>query len=103
MPPQQVTVTMPIHPLKGLALTLIGTRREHRSRRQTLIAEAPLGGHIVLPVEWTDRGPPWVALEVNGRDEALRPWAARVGSGGRGSSLPKSWPFFLILLSLDEG
>jgi Family of unknown function (DUF5372) len=66
-----VTVTMPIHPLKGLELKLVGMRREPLSRRQTVIAEAHDGGRIELPVDWTDRGAPWVTPRLGGEDVRL--------------------------------
>jgi hypothetical protein len=69
--PEQVTVTMPIHPLNGLELKLVGMRLDHLARRQTLIAEVADGSHIVLPVDWTDRGSPWVAPKLGGRDVRL--------------------------------
>jgi hypothetical protein len=66
-----VTVTMPIHPLKGLELKLVGMRRDHLARQQTLIAEVADGRHIVLPIDWTDRGSPWVCPRVDGKDVRL--------------------------------
>ena len=62
---------MPIHPLKGLELKLVGLRRDHVARRQTVIAEVADGSHIVLPIEWTDRGMPWMAPRLGGRDIRL--------------------------------
>ena len=62
---------MPVHALKGLTLDLVRTRRDHLARRQTLIAEVPGGGRIVLPVEWTDRGPPWATPTVDGTEVRL--------------------------------
>lgn len=50
---------MPIHPLRGLELRLVKLRRDHTAQRQTLIAELADGSHMVLPVDWTDRGKPW--------------------------------------------
>jgi hypothetical protein len=71
VPPEQVTVTMPIHPLKGLALKLVGIQRDHLARRQMVIAEVADGSHIVLPIDWTDRGTPWVVPRLRGRDVRL--------------------------------
>lgn len=62
---------MPIHPLKGLELKLVGMRRDHLARRLTLIAEVADGSHIVLPIDWTDRGTPWACPRVNGKDVRL--------------------------------
>lgn len=71
LPPEQVTVTMPIHPLRGLKLKLLGLRRDHLTRRQTLIAEAADGSQLVLPVEWTDRGAPWAVPTLRGKPVRL--------------------------------
>lgn len=38
---------MPIHPLKGLKLKLVGMRRDHLAGCQTVIAEVADGSHIV--------------------------------------------------------
>jgi hypothetical protein len=62
---------MPVHPLVGVKLELVRLRRDHRARRDTLIAEVPGGGRIVLPVEWTDRGAPWATPTVDGREVRL--------------------------------
>lgn len=59
MTPERVTVTMPIHPLRGQALKLVELRRDHIAQRQMVIAELADGSHMVLPVDWTDRGKPW--------------------------------------------
>ena len=62
---------MPVHPLLGIKLELVRTRRDHVARRDTLIAEVPGGGRLVLPVEWTDRGTPWATPMVDGREVRL--------------------------------
>lgn len=62
---------MPVHPLKGQRLNLIRMRRDHFARCETVIAETPGGGRIVLPVEWTDRGPPWVTPTIDGTEVRL--------------------------------
>jgi hypothetical protein len=62
---------MPIHPLKGLELKLVGMRRDHLARQQTLLAEVEDGSHIVLPINWTDRGSPWVCPRIDGKDVKL--------------------------------
>jgi hypothetical protein len=62
---------MPVHPLKGFKLDILRARRDHLARRQTFIAELPGGAHIVLPVEWTDRGPPWVTPTIDGKEVRL--------------------------------
>ena len=62
---------MPVHALKGLKLDLVRTQRDHLARRQTLIAEVPGGGRIVLPIEWTDRGPPWTTPTMDGTEVRL--------------------------------
>jgi hypothetical protein len=66
-------VTMPVHPLKGLQLELLRTRYDHRVRRQMLLAQLPDGGRILLPLDWTDRGQPWVAPMVDGQEVKLCP------------------------------
>ena len=62
---------MPIHPLHGLALNVVSTRRDRVGRRLLVVAEVPAGGRIVLPVEWTDRGPPWTVSSLDGRQVRL--------------------------------
>jgi hypothetical protein len=49
----------------------VGSRREQLSRRQMIIAEVADGGHIELPVDWTDRGAPWTTPKVDGREVRL--------------------------------
>ncbi len=62
---------MPIHPLAGLELDLVRERRDHLTASDTLIVEAPDGGRMVLPIAWTDRGPPWVTPTRAGREVRL--------------------------------
>jgi hypothetical protein len=69
--PERVTITMPVHPLLGIELELVRTCRDHLARRDMLIAEVPGGRRLVLPVEWTDRGAPWVTPTVDGREVRL--------------------------------
>lgn len=94
---------MPIHPLKGLALKVVGSRREQLSRRLMIIAEVADGEHIELPVDWTDRGAPWPTPKLAGREVRL---CARgllaLARGGRGP-WPQSWPFVVVFVSVDRG
>lgn len=62
---------MPIHALHGRELKLVRLRRDHGTRRQTVIAEVGDGSHIVLPIDWTDRGAPWATPRLGGRDVKL--------------------------------
>ncbi len=62
---------MPIHPLRGRALELVQTQRDHMAQRQVVIVEMEDGSHIVLPIDWTDRGAPWVTPRVGRRDVKL--------------------------------
>lgn len=64
---------MPIHPLKGLKLKLVSRRRDHFAGCETVIAEVADGSHLVLPIDWTDRGKPWVTPRLAGRDVRLSP------------------------------
>jgi hypothetical protein len=64
-------VTMPIHPLRGVELKLIRMQHDHLAQRQIVIAEVEDGSHIVLPIDWTDRGAPWVTPRVGRRDVKL--------------------------------
>jgi hypothetical protein len=62
-----VTVTLPVHPFCGMALVLLRQERGQDGRR-SIVAEHPSdGGHLRLPIEWTDRGRPWSAPRVKGQ------------------------------------
>lgn len=61
-----VTVTLPIHPLHGLALPFVREIRDRDGRRH-LELEHPRGWVIRLPADWTDRGVSQTGLVVDGR------------------------------------
>jgi hypothetical protein len=64
---------MPVHPLKGAKLVVVRVQCERLARSQRVIVEAPGegAGHFVLPIEWTDRGPPWATPVVDGKEVRL--------------------------------
>jgi hypothetical protein len=63
--PGTVTVTMAVHPFRGLQLTIIRLERDYRGRRHVLV-EHPQVGQLRLPVEWTDRTAPIVPPRARG-------------------------------------
>ena len=67
---EQVTVTLPIHPLKGVELPVARFIRSQDGRRYVDV-EHPAGRYMRLPLEWTDRSPPLVPPSVGGRDVRL--------------------------------
>jgi hypothetical protein len=54
---------MPIHPLNGVEVPVVRFERDYQHGRRYVVVERPGGGNLCLPVEWTDRGPPWVPLK----------------------------------------
>ena len=83
LPPERVTVTLPIHPFHGMALAVVRLERDHQGHRDVIV-EHPHGGQLRLPLDWTDRAAPAVPPQVNGRDvrlslRGLRALAAAVG------------------------
>jgi len=62
---------MPVHPLKGIKVAVIRTQRDPTARSTMIIVEVPGEGRLVLPIEWTDRGPPWSTPTVDGREVRL--------------------------------
>ena len=62
---------MPIHPLNGVELPVVHFERDHQHGRRYVVVEHPRGGTLRLPIEWTDRGPPWVPPQVDGRPVRL--------------------------------
>jgi hypothetical protein len=67
---ERVTVTLPIHPLKGVALPVARFIRSQDGRRYVDV-EHPPGQYMRLPLEWTDRSPPLVPPSVGGREVRL--------------------------------
>ena len=63
---ERVTVTLPVHPLKGVKLPVTRFIRSQDGRRYVDV-EHPPGQYMRLPVEWTDRSPPLVPPSVEGR------------------------------------
>jgi hypothetical protein len=63
---------MPIHPLSGIELAVVRFERDYQHGARYVVVERPHGGpHLRLPLEWTDRGPPWVPPQVSGRPVRL--------------------------------
>jgi hypothetical protein len=52
-----VTVTLPIHPLRGISLRVVRCV-DGPGRERYIDAEDPAGRGLRLPLEWTDRGQP---------------------------------------------
>ena len=65
-----MTVTLPIHPLKGVALPVARFIRSQDGRRYVDV-EHPPGRYMRLPLEWTDRSPPLVPPSIGGREVRL--------------------------------
>jgi hypothetical protein len=63
---ERVTVTLPAHPLEGVKLPVVRFIRSQDGRRYVDV-EHPPGQYMRLPVEWTDRSPPFVPPSVGGR------------------------------------
>ncbi|MFE8600322.1 hypothetical protein [Archangium violaceum] len=51
---ERVTVTLPVHPLKGVKLPVVRFIRSQDGRRYVDV-EHPPGQYMRLPLEWTDR------------------------------------------------
>jgi hypothetical protein len=67
---ERVTITLPVHPLKGVALPVYRFIRSQDGRRYVDV-EHPAGQYMRLPLEWTDRAPPLVPPSVDGRAACL--------------------------------
>ncbi len=67
---ERVTVTLPIHPLKGMELPVARFIRSQDGRRYVDV-EHPPGQYMRLPLEWTDRSSPLVPPSVGGREVRL--------------------------------
>jgi hypothetical protein len=52
-----VTVTLAVHPFKGMTLRVVREERDRRSGRRFVVVETPTAGDLRLPEEWTDRVP----------------------------------------------
>jgi len=50
---------------------LVRVERWSGAGRRFAIVEHPDGGTLRLPLDWTDRGPPWVSPRVSGRPVRL--------------------------------
>ena len=72
LPPERVTVTLPVHPFCGMALVVVRHERDQRGRRYVTAAHPTDGGNLRLPVEWTDRSAPRPAPRVNGQEVRIR-------------------------------
>jgi hypothetical protein len=67
---ERVTITLPVHPLKGVELPVARFLRSQDGRRYVDV-EHPAGQYMRLPLEWTDRAPPLVPPSVEGRAARL--------------------------------
>lgn len=67
-----MTVTLPVHPFRGMALVVVRYERDQRGRRYVTAAHPADGGNLRLPVEWTDRAAPRPAPPVNGQEVRIR-------------------------------
>jgi hypothetical protein len=65
-----VTITLPVHPLRGVRLPVVRTIRNQDGRRY-IDVEYPRGWSLRLPIEWTDRSSPWVPPTVEGHEVRL--------------------------------
>ena len=84
-------MTLPVHPLRGLALPVVQVVRSRDGRRY-IEAEHPRGWTIRLPMEWTDRAAPLAPARVAGREAKVHTRdllrladavATKDGGGGR--------------------
>lgn len=66
---ETVTVTLPIHPLRGKQLAVF--RWENGPGGRYALVEHPPGRRTRLPEAWTDRGGIWGAPRVAGREVLL--------------------------------
>jgi len=62
---------MPIHPLSGALVSVVRFERNYQHGGRYVVIDGPRGGALRLPIEWTDRGPPWVPPVVDGRPVRL--------------------------------
>jgi hypothetical protein len=67
---ERVSVTFPVHPLRGMSLAVVRIVRHH-SGQQYVDVEHPKGGFIRLPLEWTDRRAPVVEPVAGGQQVRL--------------------------------
>ncbi len=67
----RITITFPVHPLVGVELVLVRVERWAGQGRRFAIVEHPGRGTLRLPLDWTDRGRPWVSPCVKGRPVRL--------------------------------
>lgn len=65
-----VTVTLPVHPFKGMRLRVVRAVYSRGSQRY-IDAEHPRGWTIRLPVEWTDRSKSWILPLLDGHSVKL--------------------------------
>jgi len=67
----EVTITMPVHPLRGETLALVRVERDRNSGCRYVLAETPEGRRLRIPESWTDRcvfvGP----HQIDGREAKL--------------------------------
>jgi hypothetical protein len=66
---ETITVTLPIHPLRGKQLAVF--RWENGPGGRYALVEYPPGRRTRLPEAWTDRGAGWCAPQVRGREVLL--------------------------------
>ena len=69
--PGSVAVTLPIHPFCGRLFVLIRSFTSAADGRRYVQIEGPQREMIVLPEEWTDRGPSCAPPQLDGREVLL--------------------------------
>ncbi len=62
-----MTVTLPVHPLKGMRLPVLRWVRSQDGQRFVII-EHPRGWSIQLPVEWTDQASCWTPARIGDKE-----------------------------------
>lgn len=65
-----MTIVLPAHPLRGQPLPLVRLVRV-REGDGYVDLEHPDRAPFRVPLGWTDRAPPWVVSQLNGRDVRL--------------------------------
>jgi hypothetical protein len=68
--------TLSVHPFYGMALAAVRNERDQQGRRYVMV-EHPRGGHLRLPLGWTDRSAPTSPPTVNGQKVRVSLWGLR--------------------------
>jgi hypothetical protein len=67
----EVTITMPVHPLRGETLTLVRVERDRNSGCRFVLAETQEGRRLRIPESWTDRCVFERPHQIDGREAKL--------------------------------